>query len=66
MNIRVRAIHLGVDMDEGGREGGREGEGGEGGDSLKVRRVCKREIGLPTLLWEAAKKTRKTGEIEKE
>lgn len=23
MNIRVRAIHLGVDMDEGGREGGR-------------------------------------------
>lgn len=39
--------------------------GGEGEDSLKVKRVCKREIGVRAILWEAVKKKmRKTGEIE--
>lgn len=27
--------------------------GGEGEDSLKVKRVCKREIGVLAILWEA-------------
>lgn len=66
MNIREReAIHLVSIWMKAGR--GEGGEVGEGGDSLKVRRVCKREIGALTLLWEALKKKlRTTGEIEKE
>lgn len=49
MNIRQRGYSHGVDMDEGGKERVE----GEGGDRLKV---CKREIGVPTSLWEELKK----------
>lgn len=47
MNIRERAIHLVLIW--------MKTVGGEG-DSLKVKRVCKREIRVLTLLWEGLKK----------
>lgn len=54
MNIRQRGYSHCVDMDEGGKEGGKGR--GEGGDRLKV---CKREIGVLTLLWEELQKKKK-------
>lgn len=57
MNITEKGYSPSVDMDGGGSE--RVRGGGEGGDSLRVRRVCEREIGALTLLWEVLKKKEK-------